>query len=201
MTNKKLTEEQQSQKQLEKYATQPNYGGKLWKAFVADNKAAEAELKKSVPTKNFDMDKHVIETLNKFEKPTYPTQATPEAVGKLAESLERHRQQTGEMSTWDVMKATAKTPQEKKEIRDIIKEDYKKHGAKNMADSDLRWIGKAKSQQSIKDFKIDAGGISNSINNFLRTTRQNVPVAPPEKQRDPDLNLGLGSILGETYDS
>ena len=180
MNNKKLTEEQQSQKQLEKYATQPNYGGKLWNAFVADNKAAEAELKKSVPTKNFDMDKHVIETLNKFEKSTYPTQATPEAVGKLAESLERHRQQTGEMSTWNVMKATAKTPQEKKEIRDIIKEDYKKRGAKDMADADLKWIGKAKSQQSIKDFKIDADGISSSINNFIRTTKQNVPVAPPK---------------------
>ena len=30
-----------SQKQLEKYATQKNYGGKLWKAFVADNEAQE----------------------------------------------------------------------------------------------------------------------------------------------------------------
>ena len=81
--------------------------------------------------------------------------ATPHQVGQLAQRLEENRQRTGEMSTWDTMKATAKTPQEKKEIRDIIKEDYKKHGAKNMAEADLKWIGRAKSQQPIMDFKID----------------------------------------------
>jgi hypothetical protein len=53
-----------SQKQLERYATQPNYNGELWKGFVADNKERK---------KKFDMDRHVIETLNKFEdKPDIP---------------------------------------------------------------------------------------------------------------------------------
>ena len=53
-----------SQKQLERYATQTNYNGQLWQAFVADNKAQE---------KKFDMDKHIIETLNMFEdKPDIP---------------------------------------------------------------------------------------------------------------------------------
>ena len=170
----------------------------------ANNKAADAELKKlvksSVEDKPNIADQKIFKK-NINRKPTYPTQASPEAVGKLAESMERHRQQTGQESTWNSMKATAKTPQEKKEIRDIIKEDYKKHGATNMSDADLKWIGRAKSQQPIRDFKIDADGISSSLNNFILTTRQNVPVAPPKKQRDPDLNLGLGSILGETYDS
>ena len=124
--------------------------------------------------------------------------ATPHQVGQLAQRLEENRQRTGEMSTWDMMKATAKTPQEKKEIRDIIKEDYKKHGAKDMADADLRWIGKSK-YAPIADFKIDAEGISRSINNYINATR-NVPVAPPKKQRDPDLNRGLASIIGETYE-
>jgi len=125
--------------------------------------------------------------------------ASAKQVGQLAERLEENRQRMGDESTWDAMKATAKTPQERQEIRDIIKEDYKKHGAKDMDESDLRWIGKAKSQQSIMNFKIDVDGISNSINNYIKATRD-VPVPPPKKQRDPDLNLGLAAILGETYD-
>ena len=53
-----------SQKQLERYATQPNYNGELWKGFVADNEERK---------KKFDMDRHVIEMLNKFEdKPDIP---------------------------------------------------------------------------------------------------------------------------------
>jgi len=55
-----IKEKYLSQKQLERYATQPNFKGELWKGFVADNK-------------KFDMDKHVVETLNKFE-PDYVDQ-------------------------------------------------------------------------------------------------------------------------------
>ena len=128
-------------------------------------------------------------------------EATPKQVGQLAERLEENRQRSGEMSTWDSMKATAKTPAEKKEIRDVIRRDYNRNGPKNMAQDDLKWIGKAKSQQPIMDFKIDANGISSSINNYINATRANAPVAPPKKKRDPDLSLGLGSILGESSDS
>ena len=45
---KEPTEDQQSQKQLEKYATQKNYGGKLWNAFVGDDKTADAQRKKLI---------------------------------------------------------------------------------------------------------------------------------------------------------
>ena len=134
-------------------------------------------------------------------KPTYPAQASPRQMGDLVEKLETQRQMTGEMSTWDTMKATAKTPAEKKEIRDVIRADYNKNGAKNMAESDLKWIGKAKSQQPIMNFKIDASGISDSINNYINATRVNAPVAPPKKQPDPDLNLGVASLLGVFNDS
>ena len=127
--------------------------------------------------------------------------ATPHQVGQLAQRLEENRQRTGEMSTWDTMKATAKTPQEKKEIRDIIKEDYKKHGAKNMAEADLKWIGRAKSQQPIMDFKIDVSGISDSINNYINATKINEPVAPAPKKKDPDLDLGLAALLGVDHDN
>ena len=135
------------------------------------------------------------------EENFYPSQATPKQVGQLAQRLEENRQRTGEMSTWDSMKATAKTPAEKKEIRDVIRRDYNRNGPKNMAQDDLKWIGKSKYQNAVDGIKIDVSGISSSINNYINATRANAPVAPPKKQRDPDLSLGLGSILGETNDS
>ena len=129
-------------------------------------------------------------------KPTYPTQATPEMMGKAAERIERARQMTGEpkqLSTWDLLKKAADTPQEKKEIREIIREDYKKNGAKNMDPDDLKWIGKGK---VATDVKIDVSGISESINNYINATAQPAPLAPPKKQRDPDLDAGIVSVLG-----
>jgi hypothetical protein len=129
-------------------------------------------------------------------KPTYPTQATPEMMGKAAERIERARQMTGEpkqLSTWDLLKKAADTPEEKKEIREIIREDYKKNGAKNMDPDDLKWIGKGK---VATDVKIDVSGISESINNYINATAQPAPLAPPKKQRDPDLDAGIVSVLG-----
>ena len=127
--------------------------------------------------------------------------ASPKQVGQLAERLEQSRQMTGEMSTWDMMKATAKTAREKKEIRDIIKADYNKNGAKNMAQDDLKWIGKSKYQNAEKNLKIDVSGISDSINNYINAKRVTVPVAPPKKEIDPDLNLGLAALLGVDHGS
>jgi len=130
------------------------------------------------------------------KKPTYPTQASPEMMGKAAERIERARQMTGEkkqLSTWDLLKKAADTPQEKKEIREIIREDYKKNGAKNMDPDDLKWIGKGK---VATDVKIDVSGISESINNYINATAQPAPLAPPKKQRDPDLDAGIVSVLG-----
>ena len=137
----------------------------------------------------------------KLKEPIYPSKANPRQIGLLAERLEESRQMTGEMSTWDSMKATAKTPAEKKEIRDVIRADYNKHGAKDMAQDDLKWIGKAKSQNLINDIKIDVSGISNSINNYINATKRNELVAPEPKKKDPDLDLGLAALLGVDYDN
>jgi len=135
-------------------------------------------------------------------KPTYPTQATPEMMGKAAERIERARQMTGEpkqLSTWDLLKKAADTPEEKKEIREIIREDYKKNGAKNMDPDDLKWIGKGK---VATDIKIDISGISESINNYINATRTPDPihVVPARRQRDPDLDGGIVSVLGGGID-
>jgi len=130
------------------------------------------------------------------KKPTYRKEADPVTFGKAAERIERARQMTGEkkqLSSWEIMKKAADTPQEKKEIREIIREDYKKNGAKNMDPDDLKWIGKGKVSS---DIKIDISGISESINNYINATAQPAPLAPPKKQRDPDLDAGIVSVLG-----
>ena len=124
--------------------------------------------------------------------------ATPKQVGQLAERLEENRQRTGDMSTWDMMKATAKTPSEKKEIREVILQDYKRNGPKNMAEADLKWIGKGRVAEGIK---IDVKGISDSVNTYINAQRKFMePTRPQPKKIDPDLNSGVASLLGEIYD-
>ena len=71
-------------------------------------------------------------------------EATPEQIGKLAERLERSRQMTGELNTWDLMKKTADTPAEKNELKRILNKEFYKYGPKNMAPDDLKYIGKYK---------------------------------------------------------
>ena len=130
------------------------------------------------------------------KKPTYRKEADPVTFGKAAERIERARQMTGEkkqLSSWEIMKKAADTPQEKKEIREIIREDYKKNGPKNIDPDDLKLIGKGKITPNIK---IDVSGISESINNYINATSAPEPVPPPKKQRDPDLDLGLASLIG-----
>ena len=96
-------------------------------------------------------------------KPTYPTRVSPEVFGKAAERIERARQMTGEkqeLSTWDLLKKAANTPEEKKEIRNIIQEDYRKHGPRDMDQDDLKWIGKAKSQTEMLYPKIEIPSVN-----------------------------------------
>ena len=77
------------------------------------------------------------------KKPTYRKEVDPETLGKAAARVEKARQMSGsEMSTWDMLKKAANTPAEKKEIRKIISEDYKKNGPKDMDQDDLAWIGR-----------------------------------------------------------
>jgi hypothetical protein len=72
-TDPTQVEKDLSQKQLEKYATQPNYGGKLWKAFVADNEAQEKIEKQKLSN---------IEKYNKYFKDGVAKNKTPLATEK-----------------------------------------------------------------------------------------------------------------------
>jgi len=84
----------------------------------------------------------------------YPTRATPEAFGKLAENIERQRQQTGELSTWELMKGTADTPAQRNDLKRMLNKEYYKRGPKNMDPDDLKFIGKHKSQIVYPEIKI-----------------------------------------------
>jgi len=76
----------------------------------------------------------------------YPSKATPTQVGDLAKRLEEGRQMSGQPSTWDLMKQTAHTSEEKNEIKKILNKEYYKHGPKDMDPEDLKYINKHKSQ-------------------------------------------------------
>ena len=76
----------------------------------------------------------------------YPSQATPTQVGELAKRLEEGRQMTGEPNTWDLMKMTAHTREEKNELKRILNKQYYKNGPKDMDPEDLKYINKHKSQ-------------------------------------------------------
>ena len=52
------------------------------------------------------------------------------------------RNQKQRLNTWDLMVQTAKTPEEKREIRDVLHRDYKKSKGSNMSDKELRMINK-----------------------------------------------------------
>ena len=112
---KEPTLEEQSQKQLEKYAVQPESRG-AWKKHVEHTAQQEKEIEKYLTrpkTVTFDPTTQIFtnedrtiafksyEDANKHNKsigvkkgPTY-SGATPEQFGKLAERLERTRQQQG----------------------------------------------------------------------------------------------------------
>ncbi|MBC8303844.1 MAG: hypothetical protein H8E55_49800 [Pelagibacterales bacterium] len=72
-TDPTQVEKDLSQNQLEKYATQPNYGGKLWKAFVSDNEAQEKIEKQKLSN---------IEKYNKYFNDGVAKNKTPLATEK-----------------------------------------------------------------------------------------------------------------------
>ena len=95
---------------------------------------------------------------DKKDEDFYPRQATPTQVGEAAKRLEESRQSTGELSTWELMKQTAKTPEERNEIKKILNKEYYKHGPKDMDPDDLKFINKHKSQIVYPDINIPRVG-------------------------------------------
>ena len=196
-----------------------------WSRFVADNKAAEKkdnELKKmikfgvensSVPVSKAPQGskKHktdVLDYINKMtdmydnkEESFYPRQASPEQVGRVSEALERGRQMTGEPNTWDLLKQTAKTPEERNELKRILNKEYYKRGPKDMDPDDLKYIGKHKSQIVYPEIKvpvIDKSLIDRPTPKPQIPLRDQIKILADKRlaqeQRDWDRKWGRGGI-------
>ena len=178
----------------------PKSNGK-WREFVEKNKAAEKakprqenvieridrinyefgnskERPKHLDNKSiysFEDQKIFKNNINK--KPTYPNEATPTQVGNLAKRLEESRQSTGELNTWELMKKTAHTSEEKNELKRILNKQYYKRGPKDMDPEDLKYIGKHKSQIVYPEIKIPH--VEPDLTN--KPTRQPEPRIPIEQ--------------------
>ena len=98
---------------------------------------------------------------------TYPSSGPPQA----------------QLSTWDLLKATAKTPEEKKEIRDTIRSSYK-NGSSFIAPDELRMIGKHPDQLKALETP-EVKHIEPMILPSLRVT----PVSTPEETISLDQRL------------
>ena len=57
-----------------------------------------------------------------------------------------NRDQRQKISSWDLIVDTAKTPEEKKEVREVLQDAYKSN-PKNLTEKELKLIGKHPSQQ------------------------------------------------------
>jgi len=152
-----------------------------WKAHVARNQRYEAEQKEKEKSRaliKFGVEnsstsvskapqgskKHKSDIISYIDKMNdlygngkenvYPNEATPTQVGELAKRLEEGRQMGGQLSTWDLMKQTAKTPEERNEIKKILNKEYYKRGPKDMDPDDLKFIGRHKSQIVSPEIKI-----------------------------------------------
>ena len=88
-----------------------------------------------------------------FDKSTYPSSGKPQ----------------GKLSTWDLIKQTAKTPFEQREIRDILNKEYKKD-KKRLEPDELRLINKHPEQ-----IKAQVEALSVIPDEIIEPTRKPIP--------------------------
>ena len=137
--------------------TKTNPLDKLPTALVENYNKYDAEDGKNIvvgPGGQIMMESELAKSFKNEEaaKKNYPTQATPEQVGKLAERLERNAQMSGGqgpskkgMNNWDAIKVTSKNnAAEMKEIKKTLFKHYNEHGSKFMSDDDLKIIKRGK---------------------------------------------------------
>jgi hypothetical protein len=92
-----------------------------------------------------------------MDKNTYPSTGKPQ----------------GQISTWDLIKQTAKTPFEKKEIRDILNKEYKKD-KKRLEPDELRLINRHPDQ-----IKAQVEAFSIITNNLIKPIARPIPTPTP----------------------
>ena len=127
--------------------------------------------------KKFNMDKHVVDTLNKYEDGPdiqqqvinySPVKVTPKRKNTFDEIVKQDEKEykasqknkkilpKDNMSMWDMMKESARMDAKKgdysgmRQIKKTLHDDYKRSGGKWMSDEDKKMIGKHKLPEPIK---------------------------------------------------
>ena len=105
------------------------------------------------------------------------------------------KRELAKVDNWELYKKTAKTPQEIKEIRETVNQSHKKYGKKYLQPDEYKYIDKpaVKADYSQMVMPVDLSVIEkpvqpdNTYQEFLKRV---------ETKPDPDLDKGLGSLLG-----
>ena len=132
-----------------------------------------------------------------FDKSTYPSSGKPQ----------------GKLSTWDLIKQTAKTPFEQREIRDILNKEYKKD-KKRLEPDELRLINKHPDQikAQVEAFSIIPNNLIKAIPTPTPTPTVDVyDVIKKNAQMKPglsedliklqsDINKNVEYVMGSTDD-
>ena len=110
--------------------------------------------------KKFNMDKHVVDTLNKYEDGADIMQQvinySPTKIPQKNKKILPKKNQKDEMSMWDMMKESARMDAKKgdhsgmRQIKKTLHDDYKKSGGKWMNDEEKKMIGKHTLPEPIK---------------------------------------------------
>jgi len=92
---------------------------------IASDRQDNSNLKTGKPVSREFIREAFPKKFDHHDRSTYPSTGKPQ----------------GQISTWDLIKQTAKTPFEKREIKDILRREYKKD-KKRLEPDELRLIGK-----------------------------------------------------------
>ena len=110
--------------------------------------------------KKFNMDKHVVDTLNKYEDgPDIMQQVinySPTKIPQKNKKILPKKDKKMNMSMWDMMKESARMDAKKgdhsgmRQIKKTLHDDYKRSGGKWMSDEEKKMIGKHTLPEPIK---------------------------------------------------
>ena len=105
------------------------------------------------------------------------------------------KRELAKVDNWELYKKTAKTPQEIKEIRETVNQSHKKYGKKYLQPDEFKYIDKpaAKADYSNMVMTVDLSLLEKPVR--PNTTYQEF-LKRVETKPDPDLDKGLGSLLG-----
>ena len=95
---------------------------------------------------------------------------------------------------WDLIKSGADQPEDKKQVRDIIRKNYKRN-PKSTPRDELKYL---KAEDRGSEIKLDYKEVKAPI--YFPTNKRKEEIPPPnfEVSPDPDLFKGLGSLLATT---